>query len=282
MRRFRLSILVLFAVLTGLPATAPRAAAQNVSVWEQARQTGVLRYGLIPNRPPYQWENAGTLTGMSVKLGQDLAAALEKELGRQIRVEHVITSWATLILDLQANRVDAFFGLTATDERRKAVDLFGPLYAIPVVAMVRPNTTFGDRWEDFNRPDVTVSVTMGTSDEDQARKALPNAKIDALKSAGDAILDALSGKAQAFLTPLLIGAPLAVRNPALGRMIILQPPYALPSGGASRRDTDGKFVAFAQKWAEGYRAAGASRQVILDAVKESGFDLEKLSGAVDF
>ena len=153
---------------------------------------------------------------------------------------------------------------------------------MPVVAMVRPNATFGDRWEDFNRPDITVSVTMGTSDEDQARKALPNAKIDALKNAGDAILAALSGKAQAFLTPLLIGAPLAVRNPALGRMIILQPPYALPSGGASRRDADGRFAAFAQKWADEYRAAGHSRQVILDAVKESGFDLEKLSGAVNF
>jgi polar amino acid transport system substrate-binding protein len=276
----RRSVLLLLAMLACLPATP--GAAQNPSIWEQARTTGVLRYGLIPNRPPYQWENGGKLVGMSVKLGQDLAAALEKELGRPIRVEHVTTSWATLILDLQSNRVDAFFGLTATEERRKAVDLFGPLYSMPVVAMVRPGATYGDKWEDFNRPDITVSVTMGTSDEDQARKALPKAKIDALKSAGDAILAALSGRSQAFLTPLLIGAPLAVRNPGLGRMIILQPPYALPSGGAARRDADGRFLAFAQKWADEYRAAGHSREVILDAVKESGFDLEKLSGAVNF
>ena len=263
-------------------SVAGSATAQNASIWEQVQQNGVLRVGLIPNRPPYQWENGGKLTGMSLKLAQDLAAALEKDIGHPIRVENLVTSWSTLILDMQANRLDAFFGLTDTEERRKVVDMFGPLYAVPVVAIVRGNAPFGDKWEDLNKPGVTVAVTMGTSDEDQTRRALPNAKIDALKSGGDAILDVLSGKAQAFITPILIGAPLMQKNPVLNRMIILQPPYALPSGGASRRDADGKFAAFAQRWAQAYRASGQAKQTILDAMQETGFDLTKISGGAEF
>jgi polar amino acid transport system substrate-binding protein len=256
--------------------------AQNASIWDQLREKGVLRVGLIPNRPPYQWENAGKLTGMSIKLAQDLATALEPEIGRPIRVENVTTSWSTLILDMQANRLDAFFGLTDTEERRRAIDMFGPLYAVPVVAIVRGNASFGDNWSDLNKPGVTVSVTMGTSDEEQARRALPKAKINALKSGPDAILDMLSGNSQAFITPILIGAPLMQKNPVLNRMIILQPPYALPSGGASRRDGDGKFAAFAQHWAAAYRASGAAKRTILDAMQETGFDLTKISGGADF
>jgi polar amino acid transport system substrate-binding protein len=72
------------------------------------------------------------------------------------------------------------------------------------------------------------------------------------------------------------------KNPVLNRMIILQPPYALPSGGASRRDGDGKFAAFAQHWAAAYRASGAAKRTILDAMQETGFDLTKISGGADF
>lgn len=270
---------VLVAVAFWLCIVGCAAQAQDASIWDQVRERGVLRVGLIPNRPPYQWDHDGKLTGMSIKLAQDITAALEQEVGRPVRIENVVTSWSTLILDLQANRLDVFFGLTDTAERRRAVDMFGPLYAVPVVAVVRGNAPVGDKWEDLNKPDITVSVTMGTSDEDQARRALPKARIDGLKSGPDAILDVLSGKSQAFLTPILIGAALMQKNPTLNRMIILQPPYALPSGGASRRDSDGKFAAFAQRWAMSYRESGAAKRTILDAMQETGFDLSKISGA---
>src|SRR4051812_19493218 len=90
-----------------LGATLPyRSRAATSSLWEQVTQTGVIRFGLIPSRVPYQWEKDGKLTGLSVRIGADLAATLEKTIGRRITVEHVTTTWATLILDLQAGKSD--------------------------------------------------------------------------------------------------------------------------------------------------------------------------------
>jgi len=259
-----------------------RSVAASPSVWDQVTQTGIIRYGLIPNRVPYQWEKDGKLTGLSVRIGADLAAALEKKLGRDITVQHVITTWATLILDLQAGKSDCMFGLTDTPERRKAVDMFGPLYAVPDVAVLRADGPRGTTWEDFNRPEVTVSVTMGTSDEEAVRRFLPKATEHALKTATEAILDVQSGNASVFVTPLLIGAPLMQRNPNLSRMVVLQPPYALPSGGAARKDDDGRFAAFAADWARDFHQSGRSRQAVIDSMAECGFDMGKLEGGVAF
>jgi polar amino acid transport system substrate-binding protein len=263
-------------------APACRAAAASPALWDQITQTGVIRYGLIPSRVPYQWEKDGKLTGLSVRIGADLAAALQKSLGRSITVEHVITTWATLILDLQAGKSDCMFGLTDTPERRTAVDFFGPLYAVPDVAMLRVDGPHGTSWEDFNRPDVTVSVTMGTSDEEAVRRLLPKATEHAMKTATEAILDVQSGNATIFVTPLLIGAPLMQRNPNLSRMVVLQPPYALPSGGAARKDTDRRFAEFAAAWAKDFHDSGRSRQAVVDSMQESGFDMKRLEGGVAF
>jgi polar amino acid transport system substrate-binding protein len=252
------------------------------SVWEQVAQTGVIRYGLIPNRVPYQWEKDGRLTGLSVRIGADLAAALGQHLGRGITVQHVVTTWATLILDLQSGKSDCMFGLTDTVERRKAVDMFGPLYAVPDVAVLRGDGPRGISWEDFNRPEITVSVTMGTSDEEAVRRFLPKATEHAMKTGTEAILDVQSGNATMFVTPLLIGGPLMQRNPNLARMVVLQPPYALPSGGAARKDDDRRFAAFAEDWAKDFHASGRSRQAIVDSMQECGFDMSRLEGGVAF
>ena len=123
--------------------------------------------------------------------------------------------------------------------------------------MLRGDGPRGTAWKDFNRPEVTVSVTMGTSDEEAVRRFLPKATEHAMKTGTEAILDVQSGNATMFVTPLLIGGPLMQRNPNLARMVVLQPPYALPSGGAARKDDDRRFAAFAEGWAKDFHDVGA-------------------------
>ena len=268
------------AVLSG---AADDASAQNASIWEQAKQTGTLRFGLVPNRPPYQWlKPNGEHTGLAIKMGVDLADAIAKELGRPIKIEYVNTSYATLVLDMQSNRLDAFFGLTDTEERRKAIDMIGPMYMMPAVGVTREKGGLGERWEDYNKSNVTVSVNIGTSENDAVLKLLPNAKINALRTAADAVLDAASGNAQIFVTAMLIGTGVVQRNPNLKSMILLKPLHATPSGAASRKDADGKFAKFAQDWSVTYRKSGAITKTIVDAVKETGFDLTTVDANLEF
>jgi polar amino acid transport system substrate-binding protein len=125
----------LFCALVALPAA--RAMAQPASVWDQIAKTKVLHVGLIPNRPPYQWTKGGKNVGLAITMGEDLAATLSKAMGEPIRIDYVTSTWATVVLDIQSGNVDVFFGMAATDERRKAINMFGPVYSVPVVAVNR-------------------------------------------------------------------------------------------------------------------------------------------------
>ena len=133
------------------------------SAWQKIQDAATLRVGVIGGRPPYFCQVDGQWRGFSARMGHDAAAALSKAMEQPIKVEFVNTSWATVVLDLQAGKADVFFGMAQSPEREKALAMFGPLYALPNVAINAAGFNPGDKWEDYNKPEVTVSVAMGTT-----------------------------------------------------------------------------------------------------------------------
>ena len=75
---------------------------------------------------------------------------------------------------------------------------------------------------------------------------------------------------------LLLGMNGAKRNPNIGSIIPLQPLYAPPSGGACRKDGDGRFTAFLQEWATDLQTSGRAAKLILTSMDEAGLDVNKL------
>jgi polar amino acid transport system substrate-binding protein len=267
-------------LLAGALANSPAVAAS--STWDSIVGRGTVRVGVIPARPPYFWQEDGKWVGFSAVMGEDLAKALSRKMGKDIRVEWVETSFTTIILDLQADKVDAFFGLSFSEERKKAVHLAGPLYSLPSVVLKAKGLEIGDRWADFDKPDVKVAVVMGTTDEQVARKMLPNAQIRALKGMGEAVLDVQSRNSSALVTTVLTGLGALKANKSLGSMAVLQPTNDAPSYGGTRRDGDDRFGNFLQEWALAYRADGSAKKVIFSAMEKFGLDTSQLPAAVQF
>ena len=125
-------------------------AASAAPTWDTIAKNGVVRVGVIPNRPPYFWQEGGKWVGFSAQMGQDLAKDLSAKLGKEIKVEFVLTSWTTVILDIQADKIDAFFGLSFSEERKKAINLAGPIYSLPNVALNAAGLKVGGTWDDYN------------------------------------------------------------------------------------------------------------------------------------
>ncbi|MDA0675496.1 MAG: hypothetical protein O3A88_03900 [Proteobacteria bacterium] len=87
------------AVLAIIGAPAP-AAAQ--SAWEQISKTGKMRFGIMPAREPYMWQEKGEWKGFTIEMAEQIAEALANEnaLGCKIEIEYVPTTWATFVLNL--------------------------------------------------------------------------------------------------------------------------------------------------------------------------------------
>jgi polar amino acid transport system substrate-binding protein len=140
----------------------------------------------------------------------------------------------------------------------------------------------GDNWEDYNRPEVKVSVAMGTTDEAAARKFMPKATLRAMKGMGETILDVQSGNAQTLVTTLLVGMGAMQANPNLAKIVVPKPLNAAPSGGGTRKDGEGRFTAFLQGWSWAYRESGRSQKVIFDAMQKLGLDVSRLPTDLQF
>ncbi len=258
------------------------ARAAPTSLWEQISSTGTLRVAVISHRPPYIYDDAGGYKGFSIVMAQDLAKALEVTMEKPIKIEWVITTWPTAVLDLQSGRADIFFGFAFSPERAKAMDLIGPLYAVPEVAVLGPKSKVSDKWSDLDKPDVTVTAAMGTTDEQAGRKYLPNATMRAMKTFNDAVLDLQSGNSAALITSAIIGFGTLASNPNLTSVEVLKPIVSGPSGAGCRKDGDGRFFAFCQGFSWVYRHSGESKKVILASMQDLGMSMSKVPSDIEF
>lgn len=270
------SVLLLMAWIT------PASAQGGPSTWDQVAQAGVLRVGVIPARPPYFWQEEGRWVGFSAQMGLDVARALSVAMEKEIRVEFVVTSWQSVVLDLQANRIDVFFGLSFAEERRRALHLVGPMYSLPSVAINARGFAPGETWDAYNQASTRVAVVMGTTDEQVARRLLPNATIRALRGMAEAVLDIQSGNASTMVTTVLTGLGALKENRSLGSLTVLRPVNSAPSYGGTRRDRDGRLATFLQGWAFAYRDSGRARAVILEAMERFGLDVNAIPPEVQF
>ena len=259
-----------------------RARAAPSALWDQISRSGTLRVAVISHRPPYIYDADGGYKGFSIVMAQDLARALEVAMAKPIKIEWVTTTWPTNILDIQANKADIFFGYAFSPERAKAIDLIGPLYEVPEVAVLGRDDKIGDQWSDLNKPGVTVTAAMGTTDEQAGRQHLPNATMRAMKTFNDAVLDLQSGNSVALITSAIIGFGTLSANPNLSNVRVLKPIVSGPSGAGCRKDDDGRFFEFCQGFAWTYRYSGLSKKVILDSMRELGMNMSKLPPDIQF
>ncbi len=85
-----------------------------------------------------------------------------------------------------------------------------------------------------------------------------------------------AGDSHSVCFRLLLGMNGAKQNPNIGSIIPLQPLYAPASGGACRKDGDGRFTAFLQEWATDLQTSGRAAKLILASMAEAGLDVDKL------
>jgi polar amino acid transport system substrate-binding protein len=279
--KFSLKAAALALVALAAATAGPPASAQN-STWEQIEKTGVVKIGVIPNRPPYFEMVNGEWQGFTAEMSRDVVKALSVAMDKEIKPEWVLSSWTTVVLDLQAGKFDFFLGMAMSEERKKALHMFGPIWSVPNVAINAAGFNPGDAWEAYNKPDVKVTVAMGTTDEQAARKFTPKATIRAMKATPEAVLDVQSGNAQTWITTVLTGLGAMKQNSSLANLVLLKPLYALPSGGGTRKDGDGRFYTFMQGWGWAYKASGLSQKRIFDAMKQFGLDVNRLPKDVTF
>ena len=193
----------------------------------------------------------------------------------------VETTWGNAVIDLQSGKIDMMFGLSDNPERAKVVDFTKALMDNTFTLVARKDLEV-TTWEEMNKPEMRVAVDLGSTQDNFARKTLPNCTLVALKSADETILALQSGRADAIIQVALL-AVVTTKNLAPNvKLIIPEPQSSQPTTIGVRRDPNGEFRDFVDVWLAERRNEGKVSSWIVDSLALVGVDKSTLPGNLTF
>ncbi len=104
-------------------------------------------------------------------------------------------AWATFIAGLQSRQIDLSIASTYSKMTRALVVNFArPIYMMGYKTAAKKGDTRFKTPEDLNNPNITIGVTLGTSEMEWVRKRAPKAKLRVVKTEEATMLQIVTGK----------------------------------------------------------------------------------------
>ncbi|GJD51483.1 Membrane-bound lytic murein transglycosylase F [Methylobacterium crusticola] len=251
----------------GLGSLAAPALAEDApeSTFERIRRTKKLRTGAVAGGAPYYHKDlaSGQWRGFYVDMAKALAAEMEAEL------ELTETTWGNSVLDLQANKIDLFFGLNPTPKRALVVDFSVPVFNNAFTIVARKD--FKARsWAELNSPEVKIAVDVGSSHDQVVSRLCPKAQVVRFKAADEATIALQTGRVDAQCLILMLALTVLKKNPALGQLVVPSPVFSTTSNAGFRRERDKTLRDFVNTWIDYNKGLGFIRQTIVSNMELVG------------
>lgn len=196
MRRFNIRVfarcaLAVIAVLAlQMPALAEDAG-------RRVKASGTVRVCVWPDYYGVTHRNANThkLEGIDIDLSNELARDL------QVKVQHVDSSFVTLIDDLQNDRCDiAMFAVGMLPQRMQHLRFSKPYLQSDIYAVSTKSNRAVQRWEDIDKPGVLVGVQAGTFMEPVMKAQLKQARMVVVQPPATRERELEAGRIDVFMT----------------------------------------------------------------------------------
>ncbi|AOO81994.1 MULTISPECIES: transporter substrate-binding domain-containing protein [Bosea] len=252
---------------TALSLASSSASAQSASqnTFDRVMAKKKLRLGAVTSSAPWFMKDpaTGKWAGHFYTIGAALAADMEVEL------ELVETTWGNAVLDLQADKIDIMFGLNPTPKRAMAVDFSGTVYDSALVVIAKPGFE-PKSWADMNKPEIKISVDVGSAHDQIASRLCPKAQITRFKTISEAMLALRSGRVDAQCIFWMGGVRAVKADAALGKVIVPQPFFGSTSNAAFRREPDKTWRDFVNTWIVYARGLGLVREAVVSSLEQVG------------
>ena len=129
----------------------------------------------------------------------DVARRLAEDMG--VKIEFVPTKWSGIIPALLTGKFDIIIGgMSVTPQRNLKVNFSIP-YEFSGMSIVADSATAGGRTtlKDFDNPETTIAVRLGTTAAEAAKNFLPNAKKLMFDEESQTIQELLNGRVHALV-----------------------------------------------------------------------------------
>ncbi len=260
-------IFSIYAVFRPTPAASEQ---RTESALARTKRTKILRVGYSGFQPytiidPNK-EGAQRISGLAA----DMVGEIASRQTPPWTVEWHKVTFETLKGDMESGRFDVFAdAVYQTAPRASEFGLTVPFgYFGVAVGLVRKNEIRFSKFEDLDRPDVTIALAEGWTSTEYARQHLKNAKFHLVAVADDPFVqlqEVIQGKADIALQDVPTIMQFARAHPAEVKTLwIDHPPTRVPAGFMTRQgeiellgfldasirilEADGTMASLDRKW----------------------------------
>ena len=215
MRRLLASLVVLALLASSVTPTLAQAPAPQGTL-ERINQSGTLTIGTRTGSPPFAYVNAkNEWVGFSIDLVEELVKpAIEKKLGKPIKLEKKESTPPTRIPLLTSNAVDLIAGtMTDTRTRRDSVDFSITFFVTGAQFLVKKGSKIrGIKDIDGKR----IAAQQGSTNAKIIREKAPKAQLREFPDQPAAFQALLQGQVDAYTNDgiQLAGLKAKAQNPA--------------------------------------------------------------------
>ena len=221
MKRLLASVVVLALLASPVAPVLAQAPAPAQGTLERINQSGTLTIGTRTGSPPFAYVNAkNEWVGFSIDLVEELIKpALEKKLGKPIKVEKKESTPPTRIPLLSSNAVDLVAGtMTDTRTRRDSVDFSITFFVTGAQFLVKKGSKIRSIKDiDGKR----IAAQQGSTNAKIIREKAPKAQLREFPDQPAAFQALLQGQVDAYTNDgiQLAGLKAKAQNPALWEVV---------------------------------------------------------------
>ncbi len=225
---------------------------------QQIQDSGKLRVGTTGDWNPMSMKDPSNNTYVGFDI--DVVTQLAQDMG--VELELVPTDWKSIVAGITANKYDISTSASLSPKRALVAGYSNSYFKLATVPLVlKENLNKFQSWDDINSDGVVVAVTLGTTQEMQAKDYFPNAEIKSIESPARDFQEVLAGRADAHITSNVEAATLVETYPELAIVPVQEPKSPTPLAWLIDQN-DQVWINYINHWIELKQAQGYFDQLM--------------------
>ena len=219
------------------------------SAFSESRLFSILKSGEIRVGTTGDW-NPMTIKDPATNSYKGFEIDIVNELALDMGVKLVIvpTEWKTLVNGIVSNKYDISTSASLSAKRALSTGYTNSYFKLATVPLtLTKNLNNFSTWDDINKKDVKVAVTLGTTQEQQAKQLFPNATLNIIESPARDFQEVLAERSQVHITSNIEAASLVKQYPELSIIPVKEPKYPTPLAWLTPQD-DQIWINYLNHW----------------------------------
>ena len=215
-------------------------------------ETGEIRVGTTGDWNPMTIKDPSTNQYKGFEI--DIVTELAKDM--DVKIIFVPTEWKTLVNGIISNKYDISTSASLSVKRALSTGYTNSYFKLATVPLtLKTNLSKFQNWNDINKKGVKVAVTLGTTQEQQAKQLFPEATLKIIESPARDYQEVLAGRAEVHITSNIEAATLVDQYQQLVIIPVKEPRYTTPLAWLTPQD-DQVWINYLNHWIEIKKAQG--------------------------